>query len=683
MALRIQRSKLTLGIASLLVIGAVAYPAAVATYSTVARALTSPSIVVNEFNANGSSDWVELYNTSSSSVDVTGWILRDSSTSPMKTLAGSIAPHGFMVIEVGNRLNQENDGVTILDKNGTVIDSLIYNTSGAILYPPAGKTTARTTDGGPTWAVGSPTKGGSNGPAVPSDVTPPTKPEGGAPHKSFVNTNNFYFTWNPSTDVEGGNIQYEFQSSLNPAQSGGVLTSNVWKSGRLTEPKIHSTGAPDGTWYWQVRAIDQAGNASPWSTIWDMVIDTNAPDVTIDAPTERFVNGPVTVSGTATDVNMQRYNFVIKDVNDNIIAGPGDVNASSVASWQWDASTVADGDYEIRLQAWDKAGNTDAGSLAQRLVTVDRTAPTVVITSPTVGQVVGGKSFDISGTVKDKSGLVDYKYQLFDGSMNAVSGIMTGTSVVEGGSLGTIDIENVPSGRYVVRVWTTDPAGNNAAAEASFEIDHTAPSVTVGYSGTGTPSANTPITLTGKVGESPVASLKLFIDGTEIADLTNMVGGDGTWSYVLQSGLVKGTYEIMAVATDAYGNVSSIVSSPASVMTLAVSAFIPPVAATISPEVTTRLLDRFPVISTPQRIAVSAPTIDDESTEDNETAVLGSETDSGLPLKEIAESPAIAASESGWKIFGIAWYWWLLLLAAVASVIWWMTATRRNREEAI
>ncbi len=112
------------------------------------------------------------------------------------------------------------------------------------------------------------------------DTTAPTVPVNGLPDGTFEPDNEFNFTWNASTD-DSDVVMYEFQSSMNPAEVDGVLTTGLWSSGTLTSPMIHSSGAPDGIWYWQVRAKDEAGNYSDWSEIWDVTLDSVAPSAPI------------------------------------------------------------------------------------------------------------------------------------------------------------------------------------------------------------------------------------------------------------------------------------------------------------------------------------------------------------------------------------------------------------------
>jgi len=138
----------------------------------------------------------------------------------------------------------------------------------------------------------------------------PEMPEHLSPEDEAVqNFNDFYFDW---TDVDGA-VEYEFQSSQNPAVDGdGVLTTGVWnnKTGGapdrdyLTESEIHSYGA-NGTWYWQVRTIDTYGNQSDWTEPWMLTIDMvgpTVPQITHPVDEQIFEDTPISNEWTvATD----------------------------------------------------------------------------------------------------------------------------------------------------------------------------------------------------------------------------------------------------------------------------------------------------------------------------------------------------------------------------------------------
>ncbi|MDR3582217.1 MAG: peptidoglycan-binding protein [Candidatus Pacebacteria bacterium] len=116
----------------------------------------------------------------------------------------------------------------------------------------------------------------TSGPSVPALLFPV--------NGDITPTNVFTFRWASSTASVSGPVTYEFHSSMNPAETGGVLTTGIWDSGTLPAPSILSSGAPDGTWYWQVRAIDAFGNKSAWSDVWAVTLDTVPPPALAACP---------------------------------------------------------------------------------------------------------------------------------------------------------------------------------------------------------------------------------------------------------------------------------------------------------------------------------------------------------------------------------------------------------------
>ena len=209
------------------------------------------------------------------------------------------------------------------------------------------------------------------------DVTAPSIPVNGTPHNIYLNTNVFDFEWDDSTDVSP--VHYIFQSSLNPAETGGVLTTSLWTSGLLPTSMILSTGAPDGKWYWQVIAQDSVGNMSDWSEIWNVTLDTVAPDTTITNPSDMdHISGTVDFRGTIEDENLWRYYYRIYNQGGTTITSATvyrDTPLNDETVYSWDTTGVADGIYLMRLEARDKANNKDAGSTDEIEVYVDNTGP--------------------------------------------------------------------------------------------------------------------------------------------------------------------------------------------------------------------------------------------------------------------------------------------------------------------
>src|SRR5207245_5128603 len=72
---------------------------------------------------------------------------------------------------------------------------------------------------------------------------------------------------------------------------------------------------------------------------------------------------------------------------------------SAPYSVAWDTTSVADGSHTLTAVARDAAGNTTTSAAVS--VTVDKTAPTATITSPTAGAFVKG-TVTVSATSSDE-----------------------------------------------------------------------------------------------------------------------------------------------------------------------------------------------------------------------------------------------------------------------------------------
>lgn len=115
------------------------------------KAAQSGVVVINEVAWSGSVDsandeWIELYNTSASAVDVTGWTISDDHGASTYALSGTISTHGYYVVEdaettlqplaasvvVNVSLANSGDSLTLMDAQGTVIDDV--NSSGGAWF---------------------------------------------------------------------------------------------------------------------------------------------------------------------------------------------------------------------------------------------------------------------------------------------------------------------------------------------------------------------------------------------------------------------------------------------------------------------------------------------------------------------------------------------------------------------
>lgn len=176
-----------------------------------------------------------------------------------------------------------------------------------------------------------------------------------------------------------------------------------------------ATNVGETTYWWRVKAVDEAGNESGWSPLWKVTVDNTAPDVSITSPSEGdVIRGAITIKGNITDSNPDHYYLVIKNASGHIVGGPHTVNAANVADYNWNTASVSDGVYTIDLKARDAAGNKDSGSVVIKTVTVDNTSPTEPTANPPAGDYTGTQQVELAST--DALSGLDKIYYTTDGS---------------------------------------------------------------------------------------------------------------------------------------------------------------------------------------------------------------------------------------------------------------------------
>ena len=140
-------------------------------------------VVLNEFfpNPPGSSEsdaeWIELYNSTSSSIDISGWKLDDDPSSAQAEYVipsgTSVGPAGFLVFEssiTGIQLSNSGDSVRLLGTDGTEVDTYTYDSSVA-----EDVSIGRSVNGGGSWtSCATPTKGSSNNCPLPTPTATST-----------------------------------------------------------------------------------------------------------------------------------------------------------------------------------------------------------------------------------------------------------------------------------------------------------------------------------------------------------------------------------------------------------------------------------------------------------------------------------------------------------------------------
>ena len=211
----------------------------------------------------------------------------------------------------------------------------------------------------------------------------------------YTNTKHLDVYWN-AIFGDSSFSHYEYSSFNAPNGSAGltqkIFYTNYFNSSYWTIPI-------EGTYGVQLRSVDLAGNTSTWyggfvgiDNSCKFTADWTAPSVEITSHEENnFVSGLVEISGDISDTNLSHYWFVVTSTLGATVAGPGTIfnnGPISTKTFNWDTTLVPDGEYIIKLEARDKAGNklpnqmpvvTDPEVLGDSVdwitVTVDNDAP--------------------------------------------------------------------------------------------------------------------------------------------------------------------------------------------------------------------------------------------------------------------------------------------------------------------
>ncbi|MFA5392634.1 MAG: hypothetical protein WC306_03085 [Candidatus Paceibacterota bacterium] len=428
-----------------------------------------------------------------------------------------------------------------------------------------------------------------------------------------------------------------------------TMTNPRWR-GNFTSTSKTATGIADATYWWRVKAVDKAGNESNWSELWKVTVDNIAPYVEITNPTGTLFNTSVEVRGTVTDANPHHYWLRIKKngliIFSKTINEPGSFTDSVLYT------LTQDGDYEVTLAARDATGGEDnTGNRSQDktvMLTIDKTEPIPTLTVPS--SVGNNATASIAATTG--SGAVSYKL-FIDGDLKD-SGPIPFSSYAW-------DTTGLASGSYIVRLETTDLAGNTGYDEAAIVVDNDGPSAAITTSGT--QNTASPI-IGGTVGVDTVG-LEVYVDDVLQTSGLNYTAGDNAWSFTRT--FASGTYVIKVIAYDSFGNTS--------VRTASLAVSIPAPGAVNNPE-TPAVDESQPqsVITTPVPGEILGEQDDQSDVKDDGDIVA---TNGAKDIKGAA-----ANDENGtFAPLGLAWYWWLVIIVGIASIARLIVANRHRRED--
>ncbi|WP_336665372.1 Ig-like domain-containing protein [Enterobacter asburiae] len=364
-----------------------------------------------------------------------------------------------------------------------------------------------------------------------------------------------------------------------------TVTGTTW---RYTDGRTLT----DGSYQYQVRVIDNAGNVGATDS-QDVVIDQTKPAATT-----------ITVDSITQDTGLSGSDFITSDSQISLkgtlgaALGSGDhaqisldggvtwidVSVSGL-SWTYvDGRTLADGDYNYQLRVIDDAGNISA--TASQVVTIDTVAPdaskTIAIDSISDDTGLSGSDFvtnDTSLTLHGSLGAT-----LADGEYAQISidgGVTWQNVIVTGNSWYYVDSRTLGNQTYDYYVRVVDAAGNvGASAHQQVTVDTVAPdaaitvtvdniTVDTGFDNNDFLTSSTSYTLHGTLGAELGAGefVQVSMDGGSTWVYATVSGTQ--WSYSDTRTLTDGSHNYQVRVVDQAGNVGATTSQAVTVDTQA------------------------------------------------------------------------------------------------------------------
>lgn len=211
-----------------------------------------------------------------------------------------------------------------------------------------------------------------------------------------------------------------------------------------------------------VSATDAAGHST--TVLRHVVLDLSAPIVTIDSPTDGTVFGPggatIGVVATIDDLTATHVTSTPPGI-DVLLPASGGIATGAVQ--------LVEGTNTITVTATDATLRHGSSSIT---VVLDTTPPVVTVAAPAAGAAVRG-TVDVQALASDElpgSGVATVMLAI-DGNVFA-----TFTSAPFESSL---DTRLLNDGPHVVTATATDGKGNSDTATIAFQVDNTAPNVSI------------------------------------------------------------------------------------------------------------------------------------------------------------------------------------------------------------
>lgn len=391
-----------------------------------------------------------------------------------------------------------------------------------------------------------------------------------------------HFSWGALSDPNG--VTYEVALGAHPnVDAGGLMTTGLQLLGSTTATSLDHD-VPTGPHFWQVRAIDALGNATPWTSPRGFQV-VGVPEILFPTEGLVFAESSLTAQWTPVfgvgGVDYYEIEYGLDRDHDGILSpetrtvdGGTWVAGVPITRTQTFPAPEYEGPLSIRVRAVYNIsfGGSVYGPWSSPVVSYvrDTAKPTITIDAPGSGaSFPGDVDIPVTITGTDPAGISRLVANLYAGDGSTFLGPIGSTP--SNGALGTTATRtwDIPAGlaegAYVIRASATDAADKTTATSTPFTIDDTRPTITIdapagGSAFTGSAPFDVTVTGTDAVGLQRVtANLydganSTFLGPIGTIGLSGPTSHTQTWSFD-PSGLAEGSYTIRSSARDLAGNI--------------------------------------------------------------------------------------------------------------------------------
>ncbi|MEJ0073816.1 MAG: chitobiase/beta-hexosaminidase C-terminal domain-containing protein [Candidatus Saccharibacteria bacterium] len=346
------------------------------------------------------------------------------------------------------------------------------------------------------------------------------------------------WTWSAASDAGGAGLSnpaYTVEWATHADFSGS--TSATTNSASYTNATL-----ADGTWYFRVKASDNADNDSAWIT-GSTLIDTTAPTLPVLTSTEGSPTNKTTIHFTWTTAvdagvgTLASPAYVLQWCGNSGFTGC-DSNTTATNSTSY-AATLADGTWYARIKATDSLGNASSWS-SPITILIDESVPTTPVASVDSGSYGSAQSVTLSSSDSGGSNLANIYYTTDGSTPTSSSTRYTGAISV--------------SSDVTIKAIAYDNAGNaSGVMSKTYIIDTTGPNTPTADPAGGAYSSTQSVTLSAQdnSGGSGAQTIYYTTDGsTPTSSSTRYTGAISVSSDVT----------IKAIAYDGVGNISAVMS---------------------------------------------------------------------------------------------------------------------------